>query len=193
MALFACDYLGRRWTAFGFSIAAAISMFLCSFALGSYHADTFTLRYTPLVSEAPVVLVVISMLGRFLVIVAGNTTLQMGTEVVPTVIRGQSNSILTAFGNLLTLSSSYIAHSVICHLRLRMCYVLNLHNISLQGTVYLALPFYLLAALGTAVAFAALGLPGNILSKIFIGRFLKLASLFAVSKFVFKSCIKCHF
>ena len=65
-----------------------------------------------LISETPVVLVVISMVGRFLVIVAGNTTLQMGTEVVPTVIMGQSNSILTAFGNLLTLASSYIAHSV---------------------------------------------------------------------------------
>ena len=34
-ALFACDYFGRRWTAFGFSIAAAVSMFLCSFALGN--------------------------------------------------------------------------------------------------------------------------------------------------------------
>ena len=66
-----------------------------------------------LISETTLVLVVISMVGRFLVIVAGNTTLQMGMEVVPTVIRGQSNSILTTFGNLLTLASSYIAHSVI--------------------------------------------------------------------------------
>ena len=53
------------------------------------------------------------MVGRLLVVVAGNTTLQMGMEVVPTVIRGQSNSILTTVGNLLTLASSYIAHSVI--------------------------------------------------------------------------------
>ena len=60
-----------------------------------------------LISETTLVLVVISMVGRFLVIVAGNTTLQMGMEVVPTVIRGQSNSILTTFGNLLTLASSY--------------------------------------------------------------------------------------
>ena len=57
-------------------------------------------------------LVVISMVGRFLVIIGINTILQMSMEVIPTVIRGQSNSILNAFANLLTLASSYIAHSV---------------------------------------------------------------------------------
>ena len=66
----------------------------------------------PLVSDTPVVLVVISMVGRLMVIVCGNTVIQMGIEVVPTVIRGQSNSIMNSFANLLTLSSSYIAHSV---------------------------------------------------------------------------------
>ena len=52
------------------------------------------------------------MLGRFLVIIGINTILQMSMEVIPTIIRGQSNSILNAFANLLTLASSYIAHSV---------------------------------------------------------------------------------
>ena len=57
-------------------------------------------------------LVVISMVGRFLVIIGINTIWQLSLEVIPTVIRGQSNSILSAFANLLTLASSYIAHSV---------------------------------------------------------------------------------
>lgn len=64
------------------------------------------------ISETPVMLVVISMVGRFLVIIGINTILQMSMEVIPTIIRGQSNSILNAFANLLTLASSYIAHSV---------------------------------------------------------------------------------
>ena len=35
--MFACDYFGRRWTAFVSSMAAAISMFLCPFVLGKYQ------------------------------------------------------------------------------------------------------------------------------------------------------------
>ena len=53
------------------------------------------------------------MVGRLMVIVADNTIFEMGIEVVPTVIRGQTNSILTNVGNLLTLASSYIAYSVL--------------------------------------------------------------------------------
>lgn len=121
IAIFACDYLGRRWTSFGAHFLAAIFMFLCSFVL-----------------ETPVMLVVISMVGRFLVIIGINTIWQLSLEVIPTVIRGQSNSILSAFANLLTLASSYIAHS---------------------STVHPALPFYILSALGAAVAIASLGLP----------------------------------
>ena len=72
----------------------------------------FLLNLMSLVSDTPIVLVVISMVGRLMVIICGNTVIQMGIEVVPTVIRGQSNSSMNSFANLLTLSSSYIAHSV---------------------------------------------------------------------------------
>ena len=100
------------------------------------------------------------MVGRLMVIVADNTIFEMGIEVVPTVIRGQTNSILTNVGNLLTLASSYIAYSVLRSKVLELC--TKLHNsLNFQGRVYLSLPFYILSTLGVAVAIASLGLPGT--------------------------------
>ena len=66
------------------------------------------------------------MVGRLMVIVADNTIFEMGIEVVPTVIRGQTNSILTNVGNLLTLASSYIAYSVLRLNVLELC--TNVHK-----------------------------------------------------------------
>jgi len=96
------DRIGRK--------ALASSSLLLS---GFFTAGTgIALAYQRKDSQDPILLAVLSIIGRFGVTVAYNSSAQYAAELIPTCVRGQGVAAAHVAGYAFTVFSSYILYSV---------------------------------------------------------------------------------
>eukprot|EP00094_Tigriopus_californicus_P000701 TCALIF_00679-PA protein Name:"Similar to Slc22a21 Solute carrier family 22 member 21 (Mus musculus)" AED:0.35 eAED:0.35 QI:0/0.87/0.55/0.88/0.87/0.77/9/0/461 len=121
LAIWGLDAIGRRWSAF-------ISMFLSGIAMG----------VGALLTDYPLVVTIITMVGRFFITYALNTAMSILMEIVPTVVRGQGVAVARLMSCLSIFCSPYIVFT---------------------GTFHKSIPYIIIGVLNVLTAFLAILLP----------------------------------
>ncbi|TRY75750.1 hypothetical protein TCAL_00766 [Tigriopus californicus] len=91
LAILGLDWIGRRWSAFTSLLFSGIAM-----GVGS------------LMTSYPLIVMILTMFGRFFVTYALNTALNIGLEIIPTVVRGQGLAVGRLMSCLAIFCSPYI-------------------------------------------------------------------------------------
>eukprot|EP00094_Tigriopus_californicus_P000793 TCALIF_00767-PA protein Name:"Similar to oct-1 Organic cation transporter 1 (Caenorhabditis elegans)" AED:0.12 eAED:0.12 QI:96/0.88/0.8/0.9/0.66/0.6/10/0/526 len=98
LAIWGLDWIGRRWSAF-------ISLFLSGIAMG----------IASVVTTYPLVVLILTMVGRFFATYALNTVFSFVMEIVPTVVRGQGVAVARFLAGLTIFSSPYVVFTGTIH------------------------------------------------------------------------------
>ncbi|XP_040570738.1 organic cation transporter 1 [Lepeophtheirus salmonis] len=95
------DFIGRRWTTSLSMVISGVSMMI-AFILVEFEFS-------------PLIIMIVSMIGRFFITITMNGAMQIVPEILPTDLRSRGSAIVFVIGEVLTLVSPYIVYSAIAY------------------------------------------------------------------------------